>query len=137
MAAVAENASERLALQWFENLSAGDFDALRAMLHPDATWTLQVSGVQGAGSVYKGTRAIIDEFLMPVRLGLFETGDPKMLIDNVLSKGSLVCVECRGIGRMKSGGEYRNKYCWLVEIKDEKVFAIREYMDSYYVSTLK
>ena len=137
MTAVAESASERVALQWLERLSAGDFDALRAMLHPEATWTLQVSGVQGAGSIYKGTKAIIDDFLMPVRLGLFETGDPKMLIDNVLSKGPLVCVECRGVGRMKNGREYHNKYCWLVEIEDGKVTAIREYMDSYYVSTLK
>ena len=137
MTAVAENANERVALQWFERLSAGDFDALRAMLHPEATWTLQVSGVQGAGSAYKGTKAIIDDFLMPVRLGLFEAGDPKMLIDNVLSKGSLVCVECRGVGRMKSGREYRSLYCWFVDIKDGKVAAIREYMDSYYVSTLE
>jgi uncharacterized protein len=135
--AFAENENERLALRWFERLSAGDFAALRRMLHPDATWTLQVQGVQGAGSVYRGPTAIIDEFLMPVRLGLFEQGDPKMLIDNVLSRGPLVCVECRGVGRMKSGRDYRNLYCWLLEMKDGKVFAIREYMDSFYVSTLK
>jgi uncharacterized protein len=135
--AIAENANERVALQWFDRLSAGDFEALRGMLHPQATWTLQVSGVQGAGSQYRGDKAIIDEFLKPVRLGLFKEGDPKMLIDNVLSKGPLVCVECRGLGKMKNGTEYRNLYCWLVEIRDDKVFAIREYMDSYYVSTLK
>ena len=131
-----DNANEKLALHWFDRLSAGDFPALKAMLHPQATWTVQVRGVQGAG-VHKGPEGIVDQFLMPVRLGLFEAGDPKMLIDNVLSKGSLVCVECRGAGRMKSGKTYDNLYCWLLEVKDGKVFAIREYMDSYYVSTLK
>lgn len=132
---VAENANERLVLQWFEKLSAGDFDALKAMLHPQATWTVQVRGIQGAG-VHTGPKGIIDDFLAPVRLGLFQEGDPKMLVDNVLSKGPLVAVECRGVGRMKNGTEYRNLYCWLVEVKDAKIFAVREYMDSYYVSTL-
>jgi ketosteroid isomerase-like protein len=37
---------------------------------------------------------------------------------------------------MKNGKEYSNLYCWLVEVKDGKIFAIREYMDSFYVSTL-
>jgi ketosteroid isomerase-like protein len=133
---IADNAYERLALKWFDRLSAGDFPGLRQMLHPDATWTIKVTGIQGAG-VHRGPKGIIDDFLAPVRLGLFEEGDPKMLIDNVLSKGPLVCVECRGVGRLKNGTEYHNNYCWFVEIRDGLVFAIREYMDSYYVSTMR
>jgi uncharacterized protein len=131
----ADNVNERLVLKWFETLSAGDFDALKAMLHPEATWKVQVHGVQGAG-VHQGPIGIIDEFLKPVRLGLFKEGDPKLPVDNILSKGPLVAVECRGEGQMKNGAEYRNLYCWLVEVKDGKIFAIREYMDSFYVSTL-
>jgi uncharacterized protein len=131
----ADNANEQLVMTWFQKLSDGDFDALKALLHPDATWKVQVQGVQGAG-VHRGPVGIIDEFLKPVRLGLFKEGDPKLPIDNILSKGPLVAVECHGEGQMKSGKEYRNLYCWMVEVKDQKIFAIREYMDSYYVSTL-
>jgi ketosteroid isomerase-like protein len=131
----ADNANEQLVVKWFENLSAGNFDVLKSMLHADATWKVQVRGIQGSGA-HKGPAGIIDEFLKPVRLGLFKEGDPKLPIDNVLSKGSLVCVECRGEGQMKNGTEYRNLYCWLVEVKDGKIFEVREYMDSYYVSTL-
>ncbi len=133
---VGDNEAERLVLHWFDRLSAGDFPALRSMLHRESTWTVQVRGIQGAG-VHKGPAGIIDKFLMPVRLGLFEEGDPKMLIDNVVSKGATVAVECRGAGRMKNGTVYDNVYCWLVDVKDGQIFAIREYMDSYYVSTLK
>jgi hypothetical protein len=82
---VGDNANEQLVLHWFDRLSAGDFDTLKSMLHAQATWTVQVHGVQGAGA-HKGPEGIIDDFLAPVRLGLFEAGDPKMLIDNVLSK---------------------------------------------------
>jgi uncharacterized protein len=133
--ATAANANEQRVLRWFDRLSAGDFEALKRMLHPEATWTVQVQGVQGAG-VHKGPEGIVDVFLKPVRLGLFEAGDPKLLVDNILSRDSLVAVECRGLGRMKNGKGYRNLYCWMVEVRDDKIFAIREYMDSYYVSTL-
>jgi hypothetical protein len=104
-------------------------------LHPEATWQVQVQGVQGTGA-HRGPVGIIDEFLKPVRLGLFREGDPKLPVDNILSKGPLVAVECRGEGLMKNGAEYRNLYCWMVEVKEHKIFAIREYMDSFYVSTL-
>ena len=132
---VPENANERLVMRWFEKLSAGDFEALKAMLHTEATWQVQVQGVQGAGA-HKGPKGIIDDFLKPVRLGLFQEGDPKLPVDNILSKGPLVAVECRGEGKMKNGTDYQNLYCWMVEVKDGKIFAIREYMDSFYVSTL-
>jgi ketosteroid isomerase-like protein len=133
--AQADNDNERLVWEWFERLSAGDFDVLRSMLHKEATWKVQVQGVLGAGA-RKGPKGIVADFLMPVRLGLLKEGDPKLPIDNILSKGSLVAVECRGIGQMKNGKEYTNLYCWLVEVKDNKIFAIREYMDSCNVSTL-
>ena len=45
-------------------------------------------------------------------------------------------METLGIGKMKDGKDYSNRYCWVVEVKDGKIFAVREYMDSYYVSTL-
>lgn len=131
----ADNENERLVLKWFDRLSAGDFPALRSLLHPEATWSVQVSGVQAAGS-HRGPQGIVDDFLMPVRLGLFREGDPKLPVQSICSKGALVAVETLGIGKMKDGRDYSNRYCWVVEVKDGKIFAVREYMDSYYVSTL-
>lgn len=64
-------------------------------------------------------------------------GDPKLPVDSIRSKGPLVVVETRGVGQMKSGTAYKNLYCWAVEVRDGKIYANREYMDSYYVSTLK
>jgi ketosteroid isomerase-like protein len=132
----ADNDNERLVLKWFDRLSAGDFPALRELLHAEATWRVMVQGVQGAG-VHKGPKGIVDDFLMPIRLGLFREGDPKLPVDSICSKGPLVVVETHGVGQMKSGTEYKNLYCWAVEVRDGKIYAIREYMDSYYVSTLK
>jgi uncharacterized protein len=133
--ATADNDNERLVLKFFATLSAGDFDGLKSMLRADSTWTVVAQSIPGAGD-HVGPKGIVDEFLMPVRLEIFELGDPKVVVDTLLSKGSLVAAESRGLGRLKNGKEYRNSYAWLIEIKEGKIFKVREHMDSHYVTTL-
>jgi uncharacterized protein len=129
-----EDRNEKLVRTFFETLSTGDLERVRPLLHEDATWTVMATGIPGAGEK-KGRKAIIDEFLAPVR-GIFEDGDPKVSIVNVISKGRLVAAETRGVGRLKSGTPYNNVYSWMIEVDDGKIRALREYMDSYYVSTI-
>lgn len=125
---------EKLAIHFFETLGTGDLEKVRPLFHEKASWTPMVSGIPGEGKK-EGRDFIIDEFLAPVR-GLFEPGDPKVHIDNIFSKGNMVACETHGTGKLKNGKDYNNVYCWILEFKDDKVFAIREYMDSYHVSTL-
>ncbi len=129
-----EEGNEKLVRTFFETLSTGDLERVRPMLHEDATWTVMATGIPGAGEK-KGRKAIIDEFLAPVR-GIFEDGDPKVSIVNLVSKGRLVAAETRGVGRLKGGKPYNNSYSWMIEVEAGKIKALREYMDSYYVSTL-
>jgi uncharacterized protein len=126
------NENERLALQFFTTLSSGDLEGVRTLLHEEATWKTMVQDIPGAGT-HVGRSGIVDKFLMPIR-GMFKPGDPKMLIDTIASNGPLVISETRGHGTFANGREYANNYCWAFEMKDGKVFAIREYMDSLYVS---
>jgi ketosteroid isomerase-like protein len=128
------NENERLTLEFFATLGAGDLEGVRALLHEDATWTPMVKDIPGAGK-HIGRKGIVDDFLMPIR-GMFRPGDPKVLVDTLASNGSLVITETRGKGALADGRPYDNQYCWAFEFKDGKVFAIREYMDSLYVSRL-
>lgn len=129
-----EKHNEQIVRHFFDTLSSGDLERLRMLLHEQATWAVMATGIQGAGEK-KGRKAIIDDFLGPVR-GLFVPGDPKVLIQHLILQGPYAAVEARGLGRFKNGKEYNNRYAFMIEIKDDKVFALREYMDSYYVSTL-
>ena len=129
-----EDRNEKLVRTFFETLSTGDLERVRPMLHEDASWTVMASGIPGAGEK-RGHKGIIDEFLAPVR-GIFEDGDPKVSIVNLISKGRLVAAETRGVGRLKNGTPYNNVYSWMIEVDDGKIRALREYMDSYYVSTI-
>jgi uncharacterized protein len=130
----ADNENERLVLEFFATLSTGDLARVRPLLHEDVTWIPQVKDIPGAGT-YRGHKGVIDEFLAPVR-GLFAPGDPKTTVKSIVSKGPLVMVESQGLGKLADGRTYDNRYAWAIEIRDGKVFAIREYMDSFYVAKL-
>jgi ketosteroid isomerase-like protein len=131
MSIEAQTDSERVVLKFLATLSAGDLEGVRVMLHTEATWTPQVRDVPGAG-VHRGPAGIVDDFLMPVR-GLFKPGDPKILVDSVTSRGPLVMVETHSGGCLADGRPYSNLYAWAVEVRDGKVYALREYFDSHYV----
>jgi ketosteroid isomerase-like protein len=131
----ADNDNERVAIDFFTNLSAGNLERVRDIFHDEATWTVQVTGVAGAG-VHHGKKGIVDDFLTPVR-GMFKPGDPKILIDTIASKGPLVLIESRGKGTFADGRPYNNLYAWALEIKDGKVYRLREYMDSLHVAKLQ
>ena len=130
----ADNENERLVLEFFTVLSTGELERVRPLLHDEVSWIPQVKDIPGAGE-YRGKKGVIDDFLAPVR-GMFAPGDPKTTVDTIVSKGPLVMVESRGLGKLADGRTYENRYAWAIEIRDGKVFAIREYMDSHYVARL-
>ena len=126
--------NEAIVREFFETLSSGDLEKLRPMWHEQGSWEVMVTGIPGAGT-HEGRDRIIDGFLAPVR-GMFVPGDPKVHIKSILGKGNLVACETHTTGRFLDGREYDNKYAWFIEIKDGLVHRLREYMDSYYVSTM-
>jgi ketosteroid isomerase-like protein len=126
-----ETENERLVRKFFETLSTGDLEALRPQLHVDGSWEATGRSIPGAG-ITRGRDKIIDEFLAPVR-GLFVPGDPKIKILHIISKGPLCAAETEAMGKLSNGKDYHNRYAWFVEIRDNKIYALREYMDTGYI----
>ena len=129
-----KNPNEEAVRTFFKRLSASDLEGVRAILNKKAYWEVMVTGIPGTGT-HRGRDTIVDKFLTPIR-GMFKPGDPKIKIVNIFSMGPMVAIETRVRGRFADGREYRNKYCWIIEVRGGKIDAIREYMDSYYVHTL-
>ncbi|HEY0106787.1 MAG TPA: nuclear transport factor 2 family protein [Rhizomicrobium sp.] len=131
-----ESGNEQLVRRFFEEgLNSDDLEKMRAFFHPDATWTpMAKPGIPGAG-VHRGRKGIVDEFLGPVR-GLFADGDPQNTIENIFGKGAFVAVETHGTGTFRNGRDYDNRYAWIVEIRDDMIYAIREYMDTAYIASI-
>ena len=129
-----DTAEEKIVRDFFATLSEGDYDRLRTMLHPEATWEVMSKAIPGAG-IHRGRAGIIDEFLGPVR-GLFRPGDPKVRIKRMFSKDGFVSAETEAVGKLSDGRDYHNHYCWSIEVKDGTVLVLREYMDTAYIVAL-
>ncbi len=130
---VAANADEQLVLDFFVVLSSGDLEKLRGFYHGTSVWEPKVKDIAGSGK-HVGMD-IIDKFLAPVR-GMFEPGDPKIHVGNMFSRDGRVCVESNSTGTTMDGKIYDNDYCWVFEISNGKIDAMREYMDSHYTAKL-
>src|ERR1700728_2181538 len=132
---VLEAKNEKGVRHFFDTLSEGELEKLRMPLDENAVWSIMPSGLKGTGDKH-GRKEIIDDFLKPIREGLFEPADPKVVIQHLVVQGPYAAVEAKGLGKLKNGKSYDNRYAFFIEIKDGKVIALREYMDSHYVSTL-
>lgn len=126
-----ETRAEMLVREFFETLSSGDLEALRQRIHPDGSWEATSGSIPGAG-ITRGRDSIIDDFLAPVR-GLFLPGDPKIKILRIFAKGDWVAAETEADGQLANGKPYHNRYAWIIEIRDDQVCVLREYMDSAYI----
>ena len=129
-----ETRNDELVREFFATLSTGDLEALRALLHPAGSWEVMGLTIPGAGRT-EGRDAVIDEFLAPVRR-LFADGDPKVHVKRVFSRGDLVAAETEGVGTLRNGNDYHNRYAWIIEIKDDQVCHLREYLDTAYIMSV-
>ena len=125
--------AEQVVLDFFKALGAGDWDATRALMDKDIVWTVMARGVPGEGS-HHGADAIF-EFIRPVR-ALFAPGSPQITLRGLASTDNLVIMETHGGGVLLDGRPYDNHYVMALEVRDGRVAALREYMDSHYVHQL-
>jgi ketosteroid isomerase-like protein len=120
---------------FFATLSTGEFDKIAEFFTDDSTWT--VNDVANGFPSQRG-RAIIDDFLQPVREGLFAPGDPKIEVVRLIAEGNTVAAETIGRGALLNGNAYENYYAFVLEVDPEaaKVLALKEYMDSDYAHSI-
>jgi ketosteroid isomerase-like protein len=121
--------SRTIALSFLRHCFAGDMDAAKALLAPDATWwvlgdpeKVKVSGTRDMGK--------IERFLKNVRRG-FPDG-MAVTFEGVTAEGERVAVEAVSQATMADGNAYSNRYHFLVQVRDGRVLRMREYLDTHY-----
>ena len=119
--------NKKIVLSFFENLSSGKADAMLAMLADNATWTVMGRPDKFALAGTK-TKAQFAELLKGIGSvmpkGLRVT--PKALT----AEGDRVAVEAESYGEHANGKIYNNMYHFLIEVRGDKIEAVREYLDT-------
>lgn len=106
-------------------ISQGDLDGFMADAAEDVT--LSVMGaifppIHGKQRVMKGLRNALGARL--------QGGTIVMTIENLIAEGDFVAEQSKGTARTNDGKDYNNTYCRVWRIRDGKIHAMQEYLDT-------
>jgi ketosteroid isomerase-like protein len=110
-------------------LQAGDQRAVRALFAPDATW--QLRGDLPMSGTWRGRDAILGEFLATA-LAAYEPGSLGLQATGLFADGDHVVLEWISRARTRAGDPYENHCIGVFAIRDGRIQAVREYMDTLY-----
>jgi ketosteroid isomerase-like protein len=124
---VNEQENTKVALSFLENLSAGEIDAAVDLIADDVVWWLAGEPRQFAIAGTKN-KAELAEMLATIGKGM--PNGVRLTITGVTAQGDRVAVEMDADGVSATGKEYHNHYHGLLEVRDGKIHAGREYLDT-------
>lgn len=122
-----EAQNKTVALSFFENLSEGRLDAALDLIADDLVWWLAGKPEQFALAGTKNKTQFTE------MLKIIETGMPsgiRLTITGITAEGDRVAVEMNADGESAAGKAYHNQYHDLLEVRDGKIHAGREYLDT-------
>ena len=111
-------------------MSEGDSDAIINAYHPEGRVETMgntlISGSRGLDEIKSFAPAVLESF--PNKL--------TFTIKNITAEDNRVAVEAESSGEHISGKHYNNQYHFLFELKDEKIYRLKEYMDTELVTDI-
>ena len=120
-------ANKQIVLDYFENISAGNFDAALALLADTATWWV-------AGKPDKfllaGTRSKEQFAEMLQGIGAAMPKGVHVTPKGITAEGDRVALEAETHGETANGKRYSNQYHYLCEVRGGKIQTVREYLDT-------
>jgi ketosteroid isomerase-like protein len=122
----AEN--KELVRRYLAAMRAGD-PGLPDLLSDEVSWWVPPSSA--FGGTFEGKQAVLA--LMARGIGLYDTSAPMELhIEEMVAEGELVCVQLVIEARTARGEPYRNHYHFAFRVRDGRICAVKEYVDTLY-----
>ena len=124
-------ANKRVCRQFFELVSAREYDQAMQLLRDDVEWW--VNGDLPSSGTYHGRAAVTDLF------GLLRDNVPAGLTVNftaLTAEEDRVAVEMNSEGDFANGKKYRNTYHMLFWVSDGAIFKVHEYFDTKYTAEI-
>jgi ketosteroid isomerase-like protein len=121
---------KRVVRRYLDALIAGDDLAIRDSFTEDATWIVK-NDLPLAGP-WIGREVIVSDFLGQMAQRL-EPGSIRFEIGPMLVDGNTVVLEWIAHARTRAGERFEDACCGIFEIRDGRIAAVREYLDSRHV----
>jgi uncharacterized protein len=120
-------ANKAVVRKFWRAFSASRFDEALDLLDADATWW--VAGTTDISGTY--TKPQFSELVTGIAEGT--DGGIQVTPTNFTAEGDRVAMEAESYGRLKNGKLYNNLYHFQHVLRDGKLVAIREYLDTQHV----
>jgi ketosteroid isomerase-like protein len=120
--------NKEMVREFMRRFSAGDAAGLLDMLAEDATWWV-------AGNfALSGTRSKKEFAELLTQVGGATTEGIRLTPKAFTAEGDRVAVETESYARHVNGKLYNNQYHFLFEIREGKIRAVREYLDTMHTN---
>ena len=122
--------NKRLASEFFDRFTANDVAGALGLMSDDATWWIagKPDRLPAAG-VYSKERVAR---LLHNMVGQLPNG-LKMTVKSMIAEGDSVAVEAESYGELRNGRIYNQEYHFLLTIRDGRISAVKEYLDTQHV----
>lgn len=119
--------NKKVAAQFFEALGKLDVEGLMKLIDPNIVFNVQNSGCMG------GKLGLQDLATVGAVLGATCPEGIRFEIRDVTAEDDRVSVRVDGFAKTDDGGEYNNRYHFLMKFKQGKICETFEYLDSLLV----
>ena len=122
--------NKELASEFLARFSANDIAGALDAMTDDATWWIagKPDQLPAAGLHSKEQLAKLEQTMG----GQLKNG-LKMTVKGLIAEGDKVAVEVESYGELQNGRIYNQEYHMLMTIRDGKISAVREYLDTQHV----
>ena len=121
--------NKQVMTEYVAALAAGDAEAVRGFFAEDATWWL-VGDLPMSGT-WEGRDAIMDDFF-GTAMAHYEPGSISLVVTGMVAEGERVALEWTSRARTTAGEPYENFCIGVFTLRDGRIAAVREYMDTAY-----
>lgn len=122
------------ALAFFQRIDAGDNAGAIALLADDCAYWL--AGKPGSNASAGTTRTKAEMADIFRRMTDAMEGHLRMWVDGTVAEGDKVAVQARSRGQLRNGRVYEQEYHVLMTIREGRIVAAREYMDTQHVQEI-
>jgi ketosteroid isomerase-like protein len=119
--------NKEIAAELFARFSRSDIPGVLALMTDDVVWRIpgkrELSPAAGDYGKERIGR-LFNRMLSQLEAGL------KMTVLGSIAEGESVAVEVESSGDLKNGRRYRQQYHFLLAFRDDRISAVREYLDT-------
>lgn len=125
--------NKAVAIGLFARFTASDIAGVMDTMTEDATWLIPGKpDASPASGLYTKERI---SGLFHTMLGRLKSG-LRMEVKSAISEGDKVALEVESHGELTNGRIYDQRYHFLLEFRDGKICAVREYLDTQHAHTV-